>query len=306
MKTAGRRLALGLRVRATDAVILGGMGLLLLLAVVFHGRLERPLSIIGRNLLYVALYVATLAALPRLKSKPLRFLVRTAPVQLMYLQIFLTSRDLQLLFFAWNDDRVLAWEGAIFGSQPLVWVQKLYSPLLTEWMFFVYVAYIVIYPILAAVIFFRHGEEANEDYLFRLGLVNLVCGIGFILYPVAGPLRWEKARDLLTEPIPSGGVFGAMAEYIRAQVHAPGGTIPSPHCAVATVMWFMSLKYTRWGFALLAPVILSLYVSTVYGRFHYLSDSVIGIAVAVPVLLAAPALEKAWNRRFGQRPESVR
>lgn len=304
MKTSTGRARPGFEVRATDAVILGGMGLLLLLTAVFHGRLARPELIIGRNLVYVGLYVGASIAAVRTRNKPLRFLLRTGPVQLMYLQIFLTSRDLQLLFFAWQDDRVLAWEQAIFGSQPLVGVQKLYSPVLTEWMFFVYVVYIVIYPILAAVIFFRRGEEANEDFLFQLGLVNLLCGLGFILYPVAGPLRWERARVLLTEPIPSGGVFGAIAEYIRTRVHAPGGTIPSPHCAVATVMWFMSLKYTRRGFWLLAPVILSLYVSTVYGRFHYLSDSLIGIAVAVPVLLAGPALGKAWARRFGRRPEA--
>ena len=66
----------------------------------------------------------------------MRFLLRTASVQLMYLQVFLTARDLQLLFFSWNDDHVLAWEQAIFGSQPLVGIQKLYSPALTEWMFF--------------------------------------------------------------------------------------------------------------------------------------------------------------------------
>jgi membrane-associated phospholipid phosphatase len=65
-------------------------------------------------------------------------------------------------------------------------------------------------------------------------------------------------------------------------------------------MWFMSLKYTRRGFWLLAPVILSLYVSTVYGRFHYLSDSVIGIAAAVLVLLAAPAIAGAWDRGIAQ------
>ena len=296
MKSAGRPLRTGLEVRAADAVILGGMGLLIILAAVFNGRLERPFFVIGRSLAYMIIYIVALAALARARSKPWRFLLRTASVQLMYLQIFLTARDLQLLFFSWNDDHVLAWELAIFGSQPLVGIQKFYSPALTEWMFFVYVVYIVIYPILGAVIYFRRGEEANEDYLFRLRLVNLVCGLGFILYPVAGPFRWEKARVLLTEPIPAGGVFGAMAEYIRTHVHAPGGTIPSPHCAVGTVMWAMSLKYTRWGFWLLAPIILSLYVSTVYGRFHYLSDSLLGIAVAIPVLFAAPALERAWDR----------
>jgi membrane-associated phospholipid phosphatase len=296
-----RHTFIGLEIRLADAIILGGLGFLLLLAAVFNGRLERPIAFFGRNLLTIVLYVGTLLILPRLRPKGLRFLLRTGSVQFMYLQIFMAGRDLQLLFFSWNDDRVLAWEKAIFSLQPLIWIQKIYSPLLTEWMFFVYVAYIVIYPILGAVIFFRHGEEANEDYLFQLGLINLVCSLGFILYPVAGPLRWEKARVLLTESIPSGGVFGAIAEYIRAHVHAPGGTIPSPHCAVATVMWFMSLKYTRRGFWLLAPVILSLYVSTVYGRFHYLSDSVIGIAAAVVVLLAAPSIAGTWNRWTDKR-----
>jgi membrane-associated phospholipid phosphatase len=297
-----KRLSLaGLEIRLTDAVILGGLGFLLLLAAVFNGRLDRPLAFIGTNLLTIVLYVGTLIILRRLRSKGLRFLLRTASVQFMYLRIFLASRDLQLLFFTWNDDRVLAWEKAVFGLQPLVWIQRLYSPPLTEWMFFVYIVYIVIYPILGAVIFFRRGEEANEDYLFQLGLVNLVCGLGFILFPVAGPLRLEKVRVLLTEPL-RGGLFASVAEYIRSHVHAAGGTIPSPHCAVATVMWFMSLKYTRRGFWLLAPVILSLYISTVYGRFHYLSDSVIGIAVALLVILAAPAITRAWGRLTDGRP----
>lgn len=299
-----KRSIAGLEFRLADAVIIGGLGFLILLAAVFNGRLNRPAAFIGTNLLAVVLYVGTLLILRRLRPKGLRFLLRTASVQFMYLRIFLASRDVQLLFFTWNDDRVLAWEKAVFGTQPLVWIQGFYSPPLTEWMFFVYVIYVVIYPILGAFIFFRHGEEANEDYLFQLGLINFVCGLGFILFPVAGPMRWEKARVLLTEPL-RGGVFASVAEYIRAHVHGLGGTIPSPHCAVATAMWFMSLKYTRRGFWLLAPIILSLYVSTVYGRFHYISDSVIGIAAAGLVLLAAPSIEGAWIRLTAKRTEGA-
>ncbi|MGZ5487204.1 MAG: hypothetical protein ACXWF4_01635, partial [Candidatus Aminicenantales bacterium] len=47
----------------------------------------------------------------------------------------------------------------------------------------------------------------------------------------------------------------------------------------------------------LAPVMLSLYVSTVYGRFHYLSDMVIGIAAGILVILVAPLIERAWEDR---------
>jgi membrane-associated phospholipid phosphatase len=291
----------GLVFNLTDIATLGGIAAFTLLAVVFHGRIARPDTVIGVNLAFIALYIVSVAVLPRLRRPGLRFLVRTAAVQLTFLQIYKAANELQLMFFPWQDDLVLAGEKAILGFQPLVAIQKLYSPLLSEWMFFVYVVYVVIYPALGAFIFFRRGEEANEDYLFRLGLVNFVCGVGFLLFPVASPMYWPKVRALLTEPL-GAGFFGSVAEWVRAHIHQPGGSVPSPHCAVATVMWLTSLKYTRRGFFWLAPIILSLYVSTVYGRFHYMSDSAAGIAVGLIVILIAPSIERAWNGSSAKEP----
>ena len=304
MKLRKFRLA-GLLFNLTDFTTLGGLIAFTVLAIFLHGRIARPDRVIGVNALFIFLYLGSVAVLPRLRRPWLRFVVRTAAVQLTFLQIYKAANELQLAFFSWQDDRVLAWEQALLGSQPLVAIQKLYSRPLNEWMFFVYVFYIIIYPALGAIIFFRRGEEANEDYLFRLGLVNLVCGAGFLLFPVASPMYWDRIRPLLTEPLPA-GFFGSVAEFIRSHIHQPGGSIPSPHCAVATVMWFASLKYTRRGFVWLAPIMISLYISTVYGRFHYLSDMVIGIAAGLAVILIAPAIEKAWNGRnapeAGARP----
>lgn len=286
----------GLPFRLTDAVTLGGLLFLTLLAVVFNRRLDRPLVIIGTNLLWIAVYVGSLAVLARLKKRILRFSIRTVVVQLTFLQVFMAGCHLQLLFLTWQDETVLAWEKAIFGTQPLVWIQKFYSPWLSEWMFFTYVVYIILYPIIGAITFYKHGEDANESYLFHLGLVNLVCAIGFIAFPVASPMHWEKIRVLLTKPFEL-GPFGLAAEYIRQHIHTPGGSIPSPHCALASVMWFMSFKYARRIFFLLIPIMLSLYVSTVYGRFHYVSDMVIGIAVAALIILVAPSIERRGDKR---------
>jgi membrane-associated phospholipid phosphatase len=297
-----RRLVLaGLEIRLTDFVTLGALIVLTLVAVAFRGRLDKPAFTIVTSLAVILVYIVSQSVLLRLRPPWLRFLVRTASVQLTCLQIYQTATALQRLFFPWQDDRVLAWEAALFRVNPVVAVQKYYTSTLSEWMFFVYVFYVVIYPVLGAVIFFKHGEEANEDYLFHLGLVNLVCGLGFILFPVASPMYWEKIRVQLTEPL-TARFFGTVAEWIRANIHTAGGSIPSPHCAVATVMWFMARKYTKRGFIWLAPVIISLYISTVYGRSHYLSDMVIGIAAAVLIIFAAPAIERAWNRNTAHLP----
>jgi len=291
----------GLSLNLTDTVTLGGLVALTALAAAFHHRLARPVTLLEINGLFIAVYAGSVALLPRLRRPWARFVVRTAAVQLTFLQIYKASNELQRIFFGWQDERILALEKAVFGFQPLVAIQKLYTPALNEWMFFVYVVYVVIYPTLGGIIYFKHGEDANEDYLFRLGLVNLVCGAGFILFPVASPMNWPAVRALLKEPL-TAGIFGSAAEFIRTHVHQPGGSVPSPHCAVATVMWFMSLKYTRRGFLWLAPIMLSLYVSTVYGRFHYLTDMVVGIAAGVAVILISPVLERAWNGPAGAAP----
>ncbi len=295
MKARRFRLA-GLELGLTDVVTLGGLVAFTLTTLVFSGRLDRPAPAIVIDLAWIAAYLAVVAVLPRIARPGLRFVLRTASVQLTFLQVYSAACRIQLLFFPWQDDRVLAWEQALWPVQPLVAVQKLYTPALNEWMFFVYVFYIVIYPALGAYIFFRRGEAANEDYLYQLGLVNLACSIGFVLFPVASPMHWEKVRVQLTEPL-TARFFGAIGEWIRTEVHTPGGSVPSPHCAVATVMWFMSRKYTKRGALWLAPIILSLYVSTVYLRYHYVLDAVAGVAAGLLVIAVAPVLERAWDGR---------
>ena len=60
-------------------------------------------------------------------------------------------------------------------------------------------------------------------------------------------------------------------------------------------MWVMAYRYHRPTFWVISPIILSLYISTFYGRYHYLTDAVVGIAVAGIALLLVPILVKGWN-----------
>jgi len=83
---------------------------------------------------------------------------------------------------------------------------------------------------------------------------------------------------------------------MRSNLHYVGGTIPSPHAAAATIMWLMAYRYHRPSFYILTPVVLSLYVSTFYARYHYVTDAVVGIAVAFLALALVPVLIKGWDK----------
>lgn len=290
-----RTLAIGaLRLRATDGIILGALAFFSLLTVLFSGSIDGWGILLGKNIAVAVLYIV-LVHFSRLSSrKLLRFLLRVGAVTLAYAYLFGAVDKLQLAIHGeWLDAYVLDAEQYIFGLQPTLWLQHITAPALTEWLMFSYVIYIPMYPVLSGIIYYLRGELAMEDYIFTLGLTNILCDLGFILFPVAGPI--PSIGHLYTVPL-DGYVFAAIGEFIRSHLHYIGGTIPSPHAAAATVMWIMAYRYHRPSFVVITPIVLSLYVSTFYGRFHYLTDAVVGIAVALLALGLTPIVIGLWER----------
>jgi membrane-associated phospholipid phosphatase len=280
----------GLELQPTDVLLLGAMGIFSLLAGMFHTRVDGWISLLLLNAALTLIYLILVWMTQKTTRPWPKFLLRTASVQLLFVYMFGMVHALQLIFSnTWNDPSVLNFEYALFGFHPILELQPYISPLLTEWLMFSYVVYIPIYPVLAGIIFFKRGESELEDFLFTLALVNMACNIGFILFPVAGP-RFTISH-LYKVPL-DGYFFTWIGELIRNNMHPMGGTIPSPHGAVATIMWLMAYRYHRPSFTVLTPIILSLYVSTFYCRYHYVTDIIVGIIVALLVFWISPYLQK--------------
>jgi len=289
----GRRIIAGkLEFQITDALVLGTLAIFSLLAILF--LVDGWHVLLLKNLGVGALFVAAVYVTPKIRHRFWRFFVRVAAITLSYAYLFGAVASLQLIIHSdWLDYLVLDFEQYVFGVQPTLWLQKYTMPWLTEWMMFSYVIYVPMYPVLCGIIYFTRGELPMEEYFFALGLTNVFCDIGFILFPVASPLYYVP--DIYTVPL-DGYVFTYLGELMRSQLHYAGGSIPSPHAAAATIMWVMAYRYHRPSFYILTPIVLSLYVSTFYGRYHYLTDAVVGILVAGIALALAPSLMRAWDR----------
>ncbi|MBI3004013.1 MAG: phosphatase PAP2 family protein [Ignavibacteriales bacterium] len=281
-----------IQLRATDGLILATLAFFTVLSVLF--MVEGWVMLVLKNVAVAAAYVVFNAFSERVQHKFWRFFVRVAAVTLTYAYLFGAVDKLQLIIHdRWLDEYVTDFEQYIFGVQPTLWLQEYTTPALTEWMMFSYVIYVPMYPVLCGIIYYLHGELAMEDYFFTLGFTNILCDIGFILFPVAGPLPY--IGHLYTVPL-DGYVWTYLGELMRSQLHYIGGTIPSPHCAAATIMWIMAYRYYRPAFYVLIPIVLSLYVSTFYGRYHYVTDAVLGVAVAFVALTFVPIMVKLWER----------
>jgi membrane-associated phospholipid phosphatase len=282
------------QLRATDAVILVSLALYTLLALAFAGSVEGWAALVAKNAGMGALVLVSAAVAPRIARPVPRFVVRMATIAACLGYLFEAVAPLQLVLHGrWLDDAVVSLEQAVFGAQPTVWLERWITPWLTEWLMFCYVSYLPLYPVLCAIARIRRGEAALEDVFLALGLAHAACNFGFILYPVAGPL--SHMPGAYSVPL-DGWIFTSLGESLRSNLLYPGGSIPSPHAAAATVMLYMAWKYHRPTAWVVTPVILGLYVSTFYCRYHYLTDAVVGIAAAVAAASLAPAAQRAWDR----------
>jgi membrane-associated phospholipid phosphatase len=283
-----------LQLGATDGLILATLAFFSLLAIIFFNRIEGWWMLVLKNIAVAIAYILFNRFSEKTMKKFWRFFLRVAAVTLTYAYLFGAVDKFQLLIHGqWMDDYVLDFEQWIFDVQPTLWIEDFISKPLTEWMMFSYVIYVPMYPVLCGIIYYLRGELAMEDYFFTLGFTNILCDIGFILFPVASPMYYIK--QLYTVPL-DGWVWTFLGECMRKYLHFAGGSIPSPHTAAATIMWVMAYRYHRPSFWVLTPIVLSLYISTFYCRYHYVTDAVVGVLVAFLALAVAPLLIKLWDR----------
>ncbi len=284
-----------LKLKLTDVLILGTLLFFTLLTLIFFWRVPQWERWVVNNLAVGIAYLFFIHYSTKATKKFLHFFLRVAAVTLLYAYLFGAVSPLQMLIHnQWLDYIVLSLEEQLFGVQPTLWLEKFVSKPLTEWLMFSYVIYVPLYPILCGIIYYLHGEAAMEDYFFTLGFTNILCDIGFILFPVASPMYYIK--DLYTVPL-EGWTWTWLGEFMRSHLHYAGGSIPSPHAAAATIMWVMAYRYHRPSFWILAPIILSLYVSTFYCRYHYVTDAVIGILTAFLALCTVPLFIRYWEEK---------
>jgi membrane-associated phospholipid phosphatase len=286
---------------ATDGLILATLAFFSLLEIIFSNRIDGWWMLVLKNIAVAIAYILFNRWSEKTSKKFWRFILRVTAVTLTYAYLFGAVDKLQLLIHGeWMDYYVTDFEQWVFGVQPTLWLEDFISKPLTEWMMFSYVIYVPMYPVLCGIIYYLRGELAMEDYFFTLGFTNVLCDIGFILFPVASPMYYIK--QLYTIPL-DGWIWTFLGECMRKYLHFAGGSIPSPHTAAATIMWVMAYRYHRPSFWILSPIVLSLYISTFYCRFHYVTDAVVGIAVAFLALALTPLLIKLWDRMA--EPKSV-
>lgn len=190
----------------------------------------------------------------------------------------------------WPHDRIIqAWEAAIFGGQlSYEWIRRAPS---VFWSGVFHLAYFAYYPIVILgpiVLALRGRRDAAHRVILVTMVAFVVCYVGFILFPVAGPYY---AFPHPTGPVRE--VWSAKLVYgVLSQGSSFGAAFPSSHVA-ATVAATLGV-WSEWralGWSFVIPCAL-LTVGAVYGQMHYGVDSAGGLIVGVAAWLSAKRVNR--------------
>jgi membrane-associated phospholipid phosphatase len=189
------------------------------------------------------------------------------------------------------DRKLILLDQRLFGFQASVAIQRFITPSRTAWMEFSYFYHILHIPIVGCFVYLCRPRPRFREMMSGLMVVTFFGLLGYILVPAIGPLY--TLRDLYTVPLRQPiSLFKQQLEFMDlARIHRD--VFPSMHVAISFLVWLYALRNSRPLFWVLSPLVLSLWVSTIYLRYHYLVDVVAG-------LLLAPASFLISNWLFGR------
>ena len=140
----------------------------------------------------------------------------------------------------------------------------------------------IVIPSVAAYWYVSGQRAAFGELLLLLSAVMLGSYLFFILLPVDSPYYVSQR---LGPPL-SGHFFFDLVHQVSARGGARGGAFPSAHVSGAVVVNLVAWRHQRRLAYLLVPITGGVMIATVYGRFHYVLDTLAGAALAIAVVMA--------------------
>lgn len=288
-----------------------------ILTLIFHSRIPGSRWLLLGHAAYLgiltALILVTREDFPRVLVlfrllAPLLFLFLTYRETELYMRVF---RD------RWIDPGVTAMELSLFGVHPTLWLQRFVHPWLNELFKFVYGTYFLLIPALPLALFAARRDGELLEYVFTLLVSFYLCYIGFMIFPAMGPRYYWGSGDpgrsypfplvpnpegiTLNPPHLRGYIFSWIVDSLMSGGDSTGACIPSAHNAAAIVVLLGIRRHFRRFFPAALPLVIAVCLSTVYNRYHYVTDMVSGVAVG----LASVALGRRLFSLFAWRPPAA-
>jgi membrane-associated phospholipid phosphatase len=269
------------RLRPADALTAFFLTCLIIISLVFHGKIVHIEALLSVYSLLLLLQIAVIKFDgPLSRNKATDILRGIAFPVLCVLVIFdslgwlvhaIHPRDI--------DPFLIRLDYLIFGGYPTVMLESVQRPLLTDILQVAYSSYYFLPLSLGLLLKLKGREREFDKVVFFILLCFYLSYVGYMLFPALGPrytmnhLQSSDLRGVL--------VAGPIQRFLNKLEGIKRDAFPSGHTAVVLVISGLAYRFHKGFFYLTLPVVTLLIFSTVYCRYHYAVDVIGGVLLAL-------------------------
>lgn len=219
-------------------------------------------------------------------------------VQISY---FFLKHVLPLVNATTLDRKLYALDLKLFGMEPAMAWDRYVNSATTEWFSFFYFGYFLLMAVhVVPLLFFGRRKQIVGEFTFAMLILFSVGHTLYMVVPGYGPYR--AMADAFQNPFP----HGPWHELVMSAVHSGGAQMdifPSLHTGAPTLLALFSYRNRKQlPFRYTWPVVtfctVNIIIATMFLRWHYLIDVVVGFCIAVTaVLVSRPVVRWELARR---------
>jgi membrane-associated phospholipid phosphatase len=266
---------------------------LILLVIVFRGQLPLWRSSLFHYLILAGLLFAfKLSSDRRVMGKAGTLLYHFSPILFIVL-IYESLGNLIQYLQQDIDPRLIQIDFIIFGVHPTLWMEQWIVPWLTDVMSLGYLSYYFIPIVLIVVLYLKDRMAEFDRALFVLAFGYYVSFIGYILFPAIGP-RYAMTH-LYSVPLEGSFITDFIRDTLNALEHNKRDCMPSGHTQIVLMVLFLAYRCERILFYIFLPIVCGLILSTIYLRYHYVIDLLVGVGLATGCMIFGPLLHRWWS-----------
>ncbi len=182
-----------------------------------------------------------------------------------------------------------------WGAYPTIWMERLYSPVLTEFLQIIYTLFLPMVFFVPAVTWYRKQFAEFRYMAFLITLGFLASYMGYLIVPARGPrFVLEHMQHL---PLTGLWGFDSMQATLNRLEKDHYDCFPSGHTELTVLACWLSRSVSSTLFKFYFLYTLCIVFATVYLRYHYTADLLAGVAVASVLILAAPRLYRGLSEK---------
>jgi membrane-associated phospholipid phosphatase len=188
------------------------------------------------------------------------------------------------------DEQLFKFDVEILHFEPALWMDRFITPFTAEWFAFFYLGYFAVLIVhVIPMVFFSRRAALFAEFSMGMLLIYTVAHTLYMVVPGFGPVRY--LADWFQHDLPDGFWVRSVLDTV-ASGGAQKDIFPSLHTGAPVLLSLFSFRHRdkmpfKYTWPFLAFFAVNIVIATMFLRWHYFIDVIVGVALAISAHLFA-------------------